>query len=263
MLTADQLAQRAGKIGGSDIGIIVGGDRVKINKLWEQKLGLREPDNLDDNFQVQMGIQTEPLNLRWYEKRHRQTVSRRGDVVTHYRYDWACCTLDGWIDEMRCPIECKHSGGREKLEVLEARYQPQLQWQMEITGAETCALSVIFGNDDPAVEFYKRDADYAGLLLERGDNFIKHVRNKTPPVDLPVIPSPVDVTAVYDMAGNNEFAHHADIWLQLRDSAEAYDDAATILKSMVPADAKRCFGYGVMITRSKLGRLSLREKKDD
>src|SRR4029077_11281233 len=97
-LSAEQLALRAGKIGGSDIGIIVGGDRVKINKLWEQKLGLREPDNLDDNFQVQMGIQTEPLNLRWYEKRHRQTVSRRGDVVTHYRYDWACCTLDGWID---------------------------------------------------------------------------------------------------------------------------------------------------------------------
>jgi hypothetical protein len=119
------------------------------------------------------------------------------------------------------------------------------------------------GAAEPVVDIIRRDADYAKLMLERGWTFIQHVRNRTPPVDLPMVPLPVDATRVVDMNGNNEFAHHADIWLQLRDSADAYDDAAKILKSMVPPDAKRCFGYGVQITRNRLGNLSLRQMKDE
>jgi predicted phage-related endonuclease len=264
MLNAAQIAARAGKIGASDIGIIVGGDAVKINNLWLEKIGDKQPDDLTDVWIVQLGEASEPKNLDRYERLQKQTISRRGEIVTHYRYDWACCTLDGWIDDLQCPIECKLTGGREPLDpVILDRYRPQCEWQMEVTGAEQCALSVALGTAAPVVTFIERDVDYAGQLLERGWTFIQHVRNRTPPVDLPTVPLPVDVTTVYDMQGNNEFAHYADIWLQLRDSAAAYDDAAKILKAMVPPDAKRCFGYGVQITRSRAGYLSLRERRDD
>jgi len=263
MLNAAQIAARTGKLGSSDIGKLMGGNAQDIHTLWLEKTLQKIPDDLSDVWPVQLGVATEQLNLDWYERRARQSISRRGDVVSHVRYDWAICTLDGWIDELQCPIECKHVGGREPFDpVIIARYQPQMQWQMEITGADQCAFSVIMGTAEPIVDFIQRDADYAGILLERGAQFIKHVRNNTPPVELPAVPAPIDATAIYDMQGNNEFANQAAIWLDLRDSAAAYDDAAKILKSMVPPDAKRCFGYGVQITRNRLGHLSLRDKAE-
>jgi len=263
MLNAAQIAARAGKIGGSDIGIIVGGDRVKIDKLWREKIGEKEPDDLSRKWPVYRGTHTEQMHLNWIEVEEQQSIVRRGDSVAHYRYDWAMCTLDGWIKELACPIEVKWTNGNEPfVPVILDRYAPQVQWIMEITGADQCAFSAVLGAAEPVMDYVQRDADYAGLLLERGHQFIQHVRNRTPPVDLPMVPLPVDATRVVDMAGNNEFAHQADIWLQLRDSAAAFDDAAKILKSLVPPDAKRCFGYGVTITRNRLGHLSLRELKE-
>ena len=264
MLTAEQIAARAGKIGGSDIGIIVGGDRIKIDKLWREKIGESQPDDLSKKWVVYRGSHTEQMHLNWIEQVEQQSIIRRGDSIEHYRYDWAMCTLDGWVKELECPIECKWTNGNEPfVPVILDRYTPQCQWQMEMTGADQCALSVIMGAAEPVVDFIKRDADYAGLLLERAHLFIQHVRNKTPPVDLQAVPLPVDATREVDMTGNNEWANQSGIWLDLRDSAAAYDDAAKILKSLVPADAKRCFGHGTVITRNRLGHLSLREKTDD
>ena len=79
-------------------------------------------------------------------------------------------TLDGWIDVLECPIECKHDGGREPLEVIVERYQPQMQWQMECTGADQCALSVIMGASEPVVQERSR--------LNRGFSFDSFVTGK-------------------------------------------------------------------------------------
>ncbi len=260
-LSTEALAYRVGKLGGSDIGKIVNGTNEDIIKLWKEKMGDLAPEDISDNWPVYRGTHSEQPHLNWQERKNRMEITRRGDTISHYRYDWAFCTLDGWLDALECPIEVKDVGGREPLDpVLLDRYAPQLQWTMEMTGADVCALSVIIAAEAPVMQFVDRDKAYAKLLIERGAIFIEHVRNRTPPVELPAIPAPINATKNYDMQGNNEFAHHADIWLQLRDSAAAYDDAAKILKSLVPPDAKRCFGYGVQITRSSAGYLSLREK---
>lgn len=266
-LNAAQIARRVGKLGGSDMNIVMGGNAIKINDLWLEKTLQKLPDDLSDIWAVYRGSETEPMHLNWIERKGFERIvgiGRRGDTVDHYQHDWAMCTLDGWINELSCPVEVKWTNGNEPFDpIIRDRYTPQCQWQMEMTGADQCALSVIMGAAEPVVDFIKRDEDYAKQMIERGWTFIQHVRNKTPPVDLPMVPLPIDATRVVDMNGNNEFAHHADIWLQLRDSADAYDDAAKILKSLVPPDAKRCFGYGVQITRNKLGNLSLRQMKDD
>jgi hypothetical protein len=39
-------------------------------------------------------------------------------------------------------------------------------------------------------------------------------------------------------------------------------DAAKVLKSLVPPDARKAFGYDVQITRDRAGRLSLRELQE-
>jgi hypothetical protein len=43
-----------------------------------------------------------------------------------------------------------------------------------------------------------------------------------------------------------------------KDAAVCAENASKALKAMVPADAKKCSGHGVRITRNRAGHLSLR-----
>jgi predicted phage-related endonuclease len=175
------------------------------------------------------------------------------------QHEWMAATLDGWDIVNNCPIECKHVGGFEKFEVIVSRYQPQMQWQMLVTGARECALSVIMGASEPVVEFVNRDDEYIREMVSRGQQFMAYVERRTPPVTLPAVPPPIDVSKYYDMTGRNEWANAAATWLATKATARECADAEKYLKSIVPPDARRCTGYGVSITRDRAGRLSLRE----
>jgi len=259
MLTADQISARTGKLTASRIGCLMHGDAIAIYNLWLEMTGQQfEQENLLRVWPVQLGVVTEQLNLDWYEMKN-SAVDRRGAVVVHPRLPWAAATLDGWITELQCPIECKHVGGREPLEVIIERYQPQMQWQMEVSGAWQCALSVIFGANEPVVEFIDRDEAYAIEMVRRGAQFMQHVADRTPPVVLNAVAAPIDASKVYDMYGNNQWASHADEWLSTRDAADAHKTAEKALKAMVPEDAKKAFGHSIQITRDRAGRLSLRK----
>jgi predicted phage-related endonuclease len=54
-------------IGGSDARIIMGDDEAALLRLWREKRGEIEPEDLSGNLVVQLGLATEELNRRWYE----------------------------------------------------------------------------------------------------------------------------------------------------------------------------------------------------
>lgn len=259
MLNAAQHAARAGKITGTRIKCLMEANRENIMRMYREFLGEELPEDLSHVWPVRLGEATEQLQLDWYEEKQQRKISRRGEVVLHWNYPWAAATLDGWIDELECPIECKHVGGREPFETIVARYQPQLQWQMEVTGADECALSVIVGADEPKVQILPRDATYAEVMIARAMQFMHCVKHRIPPVELPAVPAPVDAIKIYNMDGDNQWAASARDWLETRAATEANAEAAKILKALVPADAKKCLGYGVYIVRDTRGYLSLRE----
>jgi predicted phage-related endonuclease len=257
-LNAAQLAQRAGKLTASRIACLMTGNAGEIHKLWLEMTGQALPKDLSDVWPAQLGDATEELNLRWFQKRN-YPLSKSGEFVTHPQYPWAGCTLDGWCEELACPVEAKHTGGREPLEVIIERYQPQLQWQMACTQSKQAALSVIMGASQPIVEFVDRADEYIDEMIVRGRQFMGFVERKEPPVTLPAVPAPIDASKVYDMNGQNRWASNAFLWLENRKAALVCEDCAKTLKAIVPADAKKCFGHGVRITRDRAGRLSLRE----
>jgi hypothetical protein len=66
-------------IGGSDARIIMGEDEAALLRLWHEKRGEVEPEDLANNLIVQLGTVTEHLNRHWYERhtgpgRHRGTA---------------------------------------------------------------------------------------------------------------------------------------------------------------------------------------------
>ena len=55
-------------IGGSDARIIMGSDEAALIRLWREKRGEAEPEDLSGNLIVQLGVATEELNRSWYER---------------------------------------------------------------------------------------------------------------------------------------------------------------------------------------------------
>ena len=259
-LSADQLKARKGKLTASRVAVLMKGDAEGIMRLWQEMTGdpAFVPEDLSHVWPVRLGETTEQLNLSWYAEKNGD-LSRHGEVTIHPYFPWAAATLDAWIDELQCPIEAKHVGGREPLEVIIERYQPQMQWQMFVTNAQQCALSVIMGASEPTIDFIPRDAEYVAEMVKRGEQFMDCVAKRIPPVVLPAVAAPIDASKVYDMAGNNQWADSALTWLDTKEAADECKDAEKILKSLVPADAKKCHGHEIQITSDRAGRLSLRK----
>lgn len=262
MLTATQLKQRDGKLTASRVGVLMSGDEAKILKLWQEMLGLESAEDLSGVWPVRLGEATEDLQLQWYEHKAGGPVAAlRGKVEVHPTVSWAACTLDGFDVQRKCPIECKHCGGREPLETIIARYMPQMHWQMLCTDTKECALSVIMGANEPIVEYIPFDGEYAKELMARAEAFMLCVQTLTPPVALPAVVPPVVPAKEYDFSGNPDWQLLAGRWVQSYGAAQTAKEAEKQIKGLVPEDAKKAFGAGIVVTRNRAGAMSLREMK--
>lgn len=253
--------RRADMVTASDIRTLMHGTEEQLFNLYLVKTRQKLPEDLSDNFQVGLGKVTTGYNLWVYERLSKSLVTRREEFCIHPQHPWFACTLDGFDDAIPGPVDAKHVGGREPVEVIVDRYQPQMQAQMAITGAKRCALSIIMGTQQCIVEYLERDEEYAAEMIRRGKQFMDCVRNLRPPVVLPPVPSPIMATKVYDWSTDNRWCDQAGVWLENREAAERCKDAEKTLKSFVPDDAKKVHGGGVFISRDRAGRLSLRESK--
>src|SRR4051794_25714329 len=70
-------------IGGSDARIIMGDDETTLLRLWREKRGEVEAEDLSGNLIVQLGTVTEHLNRQWYERNTGQTVTEMQRRVFH------------------------------------------------------------------------------------------------------------------------------------------------------------------------------------
>ncbi len=69
-------ANRRRFIGGSDARIIMGNDEVALLRLWREKRGEVEREDLSGNLIVQLGVVTEPLDRHWFERGSGQRSKR-------------------------------------------------------------------------------------------------------------------------------------------------------------------------------------------
>src|SRR3954454_3586103 len=84
-------------IGGSDARIIMGDDEPAVLRIWREKRGEIEAEDLSGNLIVQLGSATESLNRAWYERNTGQTVTDVQRRVFHPIKRWMAATLDGII----------------------------------------------------------------------------------------------------------------------------------------------------------------------
>src|SRR5258706_10118609 len=91
-------SERRGFLGGSDARIIMGSDEANLVRLWREKRGEVEPEDLSDNLIVQLGTVTEELNRRWYERNTGLAIKDVQRRIQHPVIKWMAATLDGLVD---------------------------------------------------------------------------------------------------------------------------------------------------------------------
>jgi len=133
-------------IGGSDARIVMGDDEAALIRLWREKRGEVEPEDLSGNLVVQLGLATEDLNRRWYEANTGQVVIDVQRKIRHPVLRWMGATLDGRVQGNDAVFEAKFMLPWSFSEEAAAeKYMPQLQHNMWVVAARTAMLSVITG----------------------------------------------------------------------------------------------------------------------
>jgi predicted phage-related endonuclease len=133
-------------IGGSDSRIIMGNDEAALIRLWQEKRGEIEPEDLSSNLVVQLGLATEELNRRWYQANSGQVLTDVQRQIRHPALRWMAATLDGRVEATGAVFESKFMLPWSFSEEAAAqKYMPQLQHNMWVITARSAVLSVITG----------------------------------------------------------------------------------------------------------------------
>src|ERR1700743_3538751 len=153
-------------IGGSDAKIIMGDDAAMLVRLWREKRGEVEPEDLSDNLIVQLGTVTEDLNRRWYERNTGQTIKHVQRRILHPVRTWMAATLDGLVDPGGAVVEAKFIlPWTFSEEAAAEKHMAQLQHNMWVTASQTAVLSIIAGGGKWVEMTLPADPIYQHLLL--------------------------------------------------------------------------------------------------
>jgi predicted phage-related endonuclease len=246
-------------IGGSDARVIMGEDETALHRLWREKRGEIEPEDLSDNLIVQLGSVTEDLNRRWYERNTGQVVRDVQRWIQHPIHKWMAATLDGLVDPGGAVFEAKFMlPWTFSEEAAAEKHMAQLQHNMWVADARNAVLSIITGGGKWVEMTIAADPLYQHLLLTAERKFWRCVETGEPPHLFGIEPPRPRIEAVrsVDMSASNAWAEFASLYRLTRPAALDHDRAKTELKVLVPEDAKEASGHGVRAKRSKSGAIS-------
>ena len=245
-------------IGGSDARTIMGEDETALARLWQEKRGEVEPEDLSGNLAVQLGLATENLNRRWYQ-------AQTGKIVTdvqlwrrHPTWRWMAATLDGRVDggdvfegKFMLPWQFSEEGAAQK-------HAAQLQHNMFVVAARNAVLSVITGGGKWVEIRVHADPLYQHLIVTAERKFWRCVENGEPPTLFAVeAPKPrIEAVRIVDMTSSNAWAELAAVFSRTQAAHLEHEQAKGELKRLVPEDAQQAIGHGLRAKRSKSGAIS-------
>src|SRR6202521_310619 len=235
--TENELSDRRSFIGGSDARIIMGDDEPALVRLWREKRGEVDPEDLSANLIVQLGVVTEQLNRLWYEFQTGQALKDVQRRIRHPVNRWMGATLDGTVEGTGAVFEAKfmlpwsfsEEGAAEK-------HMAQVQHNMWVTNAKTAALSIITGGGKWVEIALSADSLYQHLLLTVERKFWRCVESGEPPRLFGVDPPRprIEAVRIVDMSGSHSWGGFAGIYRSTRSAFLEHEKAKSELKGLMP-----------------------------
>lgn len=192
IMTVEQMADRAAwlkqrrnGIGGSDAASIVGLNPWKSAfRLWLEKTGQAEPEDLSDNEYVYWGTVLEEVVAQEFTRRTGKEVRRRG-LLQHDTIPYLLASVDRMVVGENAGLECKTANGfaakRWDGDEIPDAYYVQCQHYMAVTGAEKWYIAALIGGNRFVWKEIPRNEEDIAALLEAEKNFWALVESKTMP----------------------------------------------------------------------------------
>jgi predicted phage-related endonuclease len=259
VLITSKSANRRSFVGGSDARIIMGSDEAALLRLWHEKRGEAEPEDLSGSLVVQLGRVTEDLNRHWYETNTGQVIIDIQRRIRHPGLRWMAATLDGRVEASGAVFEAKFMlPWSFSEEAAVEKHMPQLQHNMWVIASRTAVLSVITGGGKWVEIATHADPLYQHLLVTAERKFWRCVESGEPPRLFGVeSPRPrIEAVRIVDMSASNAWAEFAGIFSRTRSAHLEHEQAKVELKNLMPAEAKEAIGHGIRGKRSKSGAVS-------
>ena len=240
----------------------MGNDEAALLRLWREKRGEVDPEDLSGNLIVQLGVATEDLNRRWYEANTGQVIADVQRQVWHPALRWMAATLDGRVESSGAVFEAKFMlPWYFSEEAAAEKHMPQLQHNMWVVAARSAVLSVITGGGKWVEIKTHADPLYQHLIVTAERKFWRCVETGEPPSLFGFEPPKprIEAVRIVDMSSSNAWADFAAIFARTQPAYLEHEKAKAELKSLVPEDAQQAVGHGVRARRSdRFGLAGLR-----
>lgn len=237
MLTSEQLEAR--RIGGSDIGIILGLNpyRMPID-LYREKIGEAQP--FQGNEHTQAGEVMEGAIADLYELRTGRPVRRSNLTHVHKEHDFLTAHIDRIAVGERRIIEIKNIGrngarawGDSGTDQVPAHYLAQVHHYMLVLDYPSADIVAYFGGGDLGIYPVARSAEWDALIVEKARAFWQCVQTRTPPEFDAAHPAALDTikrlhpgTDGTTIAGDDMLMYWAAVEQDAVKSAARYDTIA-------------------------------------
>lgn len=246
-------------IGGSDARIIMGRDDKALQRLWREKRGDAAGVDLSGELIVQLGLVTEDLNRRWFERQSGHRVVAVQRHVIHRAFPWMAATLDGLVEAIGAVFEAKFMlPWAFSEEAAAEKHMAQLQHNMLVAETKMAVLSIINGGGKWVELMIEADPIYQTVLIAAEKAFWHAVKTGEPPALFDCEPPKprIEAVRVVDMSASNSWAEFASLYLETRKAHLDHERAKTELKVLMPEDAKEAMGHGIRTKRSKSGAVT-------
>ena len=247
-------------IGGSDARIIMGNDEAALLRLWREKRGEAEPEDLSGNLIVQLGRRDRaPQSASGTSATPGRSSQTSSGWVRHPVIRWMAATLDGMVEGTGAVFEAKFMLPWSFSEEAAAeKHMAQLQHNMWVTNATAAVLSIITGGGKWVEIKIPADSLYQHLLLTAEKKFWRCVESGERPRVFGVEPprARIEAVRIVDMSASNAWAEFSSVFRRTREAHLEHENAKAELKGLMPEDVKEAIGHGIRARRSKSGAVS-------
>ena len=243
--SASWLAFRKGKITASKIGAIMGLSPYQTPYgLWEEELGLRDPQPCLPHMQA--GLDCEDEAREWYFTNYGYRMLPK--VVIHPDNDQFMASLDGispcgnFILEIKRNNKDFHEMARSG-KIIDF-HRKQILWQMYCAGEQVeKAYYLSYRKDDEIVVEVTRNDDEIAEMVEQANKFLLMVANLTPP--------PLCERDYIDLRDNKRLPELLKRYTYSLGQHKYYKDDCESLKEEIVAECQsRCsIGPGFRLTK--------------
>lgn len=205
-LTEKQRIERCNYIGGSDAATICGVNPYgNIIELWQEKLGLKEIDDISDKPQIRAGNYLEPVVAQWFQDDTDILVEIHPDTFYHKDHAFMAANVDRLITGKQAGLECKTAGysngwGEIGENIIPDYYLCQVAHYTAVLDYERWYIAVLIGGNDFRWYVYERNQKLEDMILAKEKAFWECVKTETPPEPR----TPEEVISLYSQATEEE-----------------------------------------------------------